>query len=63
MIATIGEALDQGWTITVRCAWGKREAMKWNGKSVVERATSTTRPPPRARAAPGTWLSSIPKAR
>jgi len=28
MISTIGEAWDQGWTITVRCAWGKRDAMK-----------------------------------
>jgi hypothetical protein len=28
MISTIGEAWDRGWTITVRCAWGKRDAMK-----------------------------------
>jgi hypothetical protein len=28
MISTIGESWDQGWKITVRCAWGKRDAMK-----------------------------------
>jgi hypothetical protein len=28
MISTIGEALSQGWKITVRCAWGRRDAMK-----------------------------------
>jgi DNA-directed RNA polymerase subunit RPC12/RpoP len=27
-IETIGEALDAGWRLTARCAWGKREAMK-----------------------------------
>jgi hypothetical protein len=27
-VATIGEALDVGWRVHVRCAWGKRDAMK-----------------------------------
>ncbi len=27
-IETIGEALDLGWRVHVRCAWGKRDAMK-----------------------------------
>jgi hypothetical protein len=27
-IETLGEALDLGWRLTARCAWGKREAMK-----------------------------------
>jgi hypothetical protein len=28
MVETLGEARNGGWKITVRCAWGKREAMK-----------------------------------
>jgi len=28
MIETLGEARDNGWLITARRAWGKREAMK-----------------------------------
>ena len=28
MIATIGEALDLGWKLTVYCRFGKREGMK-----------------------------------
>src|SRR5918997_6449104 len=28
MVETLGEALDAGWQLTVRCAWGKREGMK-----------------------------------
>lgn len=28
MVETLGEALDAGWRLTVRCAWGKREALK-----------------------------------
>jgi DNA-directed RNA polymerase subunit RPC12/RpoP len=27
-IATLGEAFDAGWRVTVRCAWGKRDGMK-----------------------------------
>jgi hypothetical protein len=27
-VETIGEALQFGWRVTARCAWGKREAMK-----------------------------------
>ena len=27
-VKTIGEALDLGWHIHVRCAWGKRDGMK-----------------------------------
>lgn len=27
-IETIGEALDHGWRVTVRCAWGPSDAMK-----------------------------------
>ena len=27
-IETIGEALDAGWRVRVRCAWGPREGMK-----------------------------------
>ena len=27
-IETIGEAYDQGWRVTVRCAWGPRDGMK-----------------------------------
>src|SRR4051812_7200634 len=27
-VETLGEAYAQGWRITARCAWGKREAMK-----------------------------------
>lgn len=27
-IETIGEALDLGWRVHVRCAWGKRDGMK-----------------------------------
>ena len=28
MVETLGEALDAGWQLTVRCAWGKRDGMK-----------------------------------
>src|SRR5258708_3454620 len=28
MIETLGEALDAGWRLTARCAWGKRDGMK-----------------------------------
>lgn len=28
MIATIGEALDLDWKLTVACRWGKRDGMK-----------------------------------
>ena len=28
MIATLGEALDQGWTLHVYCRFGRREGMK-----------------------------------
>jgi hypothetical protein len=28
MIETLGEARANGWTITARCAWGRREGMK-----------------------------------
>jgi hypothetical protein len=28
MIATLGEALDGGWRLTVYCRWGKRDGMK-----------------------------------
>jgi hypothetical protein len=27
-ISTLGEAMNAGWRITMRCAWGKRDAMK-----------------------------------
>lgn len=27
-VETLGEAYSFGWRVTVRCAWGKREAMK-----------------------------------
>ena len=27
-IETLGDALDHGWKLHVRCAWGKRDAMK-----------------------------------
>jgi DNA-directed RNA polymerase subunit RPC12/RpoP len=27
-VETLGEALDFGWRVTARCAWGKRDAMK-----------------------------------
>jgi hypothetical protein len=27
-VETLGDALSYGWRIRVRCAWGKREAMK-----------------------------------
>jgi DNA-directed RNA polymerase subunit RPC12/RpoP len=27
-IETIGEAWSLGWTLTMRCTWGKREGMK-----------------------------------
>jgi hypothetical protein len=27
-IETLGEAYSAGWRLTVRCAWGKRDAMK-----------------------------------
>lgn len=27
-VDTLGEAFSQGWRISVRCAWGKRDAMK-----------------------------------
>lgn len=27
-VETLGEAWSAGWGITIRCAWGKREAMK-----------------------------------
>jgi hypothetical protein len=27
-IETIGEAYEQGWRVTVRCAWGPRDGMK-----------------------------------
>jgi hypothetical protein len=28
MVEMLGEAKAQGWRITARCAWGKRDAMK-----------------------------------
>jgi len=28
MVETLGEALIQGWRVTVRCAWGPRDGMK-----------------------------------
>lgn len=28
MIETLGQARDNGWKITARCAWGRREATK-----------------------------------
>jgi len=28
MVETLGEARANGWRITARCGWGKREAMK-----------------------------------
>ena len=28
MVETLGEAWDNQWRIEVRCAWGKRDAMK-----------------------------------
>jgi hypothetical protein len=28
MIETLGQAKDDGWKITARCAWGKRESIK-----------------------------------
>jgi DNA-directed RNA polymerase subunit RPC12/RpoP len=28
MVETLGQALDAGWAITCRCAWGKREGLK-----------------------------------
>lgn len=28
MIETLGQARDNGWKITARCAWGQRDAMK-----------------------------------
>jgi hypothetical protein len=28
MVATLGEAHDLGWRLTVFCRWGKREGMK-----------------------------------
>jgi hypothetical protein len=28
MVSTLGEALDLGWRIRARCAFGKRDAMK-----------------------------------
>jgi hypothetical protein len=27
-VETLGEAMDFGWRVTVRCAWGPREGMK-----------------------------------
>jgi hypothetical protein len=27
-VATLGEAMNLSWRITMRCAWGKRDAMK-----------------------------------
>jgi hypothetical protein len=27
-VETIGEAYQHGWRVNVRCAWGRREAMK-----------------------------------
>lgn len=27
-VETLGEAMDMSWRVTVRCAWGQREAMK-----------------------------------
>jgi DNA-directed RNA polymerase subunit RPC12/RpoP len=27
-VETIGQALDAGWAVTVRCAWGRREGLK-----------------------------------
>lgn len=27
-VETLGEAMDFSWRVTVRCAWGKRDAMK-----------------------------------
>lgn len=28
MAETIGEAMDAGWEISARCAWGRREGLK-----------------------------------
>lgn len=28
MVETIGQALDGGWSLTVRCGWGKRLGLK-----------------------------------
>jgi hypothetical protein len=28
MVTTLGEALDAGWRLHIRCAWGRREGMK-----------------------------------
>jgi hypothetical protein len=28
MVETLGEALDAGWQLTAKCAWGKRDGMK-----------------------------------
>jgi hypothetical protein len=28
MVATLGEAYDHGWRITLRCGWGRREGLK-----------------------------------
>lgn len=28
MVETIGEALDHGWSLMARCAWGKHEGLK-----------------------------------
>lgn len=28
MVSTLGEAWDAGWRVRVRCAYGKRDAMK-----------------------------------
>jgi hypothetical protein len=27
-VSTLGEAMNSGWRIVIRCAWGKRDAMK-----------------------------------
>ena len=28
MVTTLGEALDAGWRLHIRCAWGRREGLK-----------------------------------
>ncbi len=28
MVATLGEAYDLGWQVTIYCRWGKRDGMK-----------------------------------
>ena len=29
MVVTRSEVLDAGWRLHVRCAWGRREGLKW----------------------------------